>query len=230
MERQVVFEKCANLSGLDLRGLDLRGKDFGAVPYWYDIKGWQVTVFVGSDMRDCDMRGCDLSRADLRGVDFRGANLRGANLYRVRYSPSTLWPEGFVLPGDLRFTEEEGPIGTQELYTLYREVEPPQELAYAIIPGSLVAGKFEKGTRVESVCLHLTEEEARGDVKYNEHWEYCLVRVLSCRAAWHENPARQTVYFGTVRLEEMIRKRKFMVKRWNYHPLRPGWEEVEVMA
>ncbi len=77
--------------------------------------------FAGADLRDADLRSCVLTSADLSDSNLTNANLEGcdlqnaklararltnAHLEEIRYSRSTVWPEGFTPPDSAVFVGE----------------------------------------------------------------------------------------------------------------------------
>lgn len=73
---------------------------------WADFRGATLrdASFAASDLRDADFRGSDLSfvrfdrasdTSGWKGCDLTGALLDEAELKGARFSPNTIWPEGF---------------------------------------------------------------------------------------------------------------------------------------
>src|SRR5262249_47706956 len=66
-----------------------------------DLTGGRLTraKFVGADLTDADLTG-----ADLIGADFTDANLTNATLAELVFDRTTVWPEGFVVPHEARWS------------------------------------------------------------------------------------------------------------------------------
>jgi hypothetical protein len=54
----------------------------------------------GADLTDANLTGANLAGADLRGANLTDANLKGAILTAVGYDSKTVWPQGFMPPGE----------------------------------------------------------------------------------------------------------------------------------
>jgi hypothetical protein len=108
----------ATFEGADLRGATfvdaiLTASDFTEA----DLRGANMSQVVasGATFEDADLRGANLSgssfsganleEADLRGANLGGVNFSGANLADVdlagaTYDAKTIWPTGFIVPGN----------------------------------------------------------------------------------------------------------------------------------
>ncbi len=86
----------ARLNGCDLsKGVFRDAKLTGAVLSGADLRG--------ADLSDADLTGANLSGASLRSTVLTGARLDETRLTRVGVDESTVWPEGFEIPEEIRW-------------------------------------------------------------------------------------------------------------------------------
>lgn len=88
--RMVEGDAVSLLEHVDLRGADLEQLDFTRAALRH------------STLAGAHLAGAILVEADLRGTDLSGADLTGADLRGAKADDTTVWPDGFHPPAELR--------------------------------------------------------------------------------------------------------------------------------
>ncbi len=119
----------ARLNGCDLsKGVFRQAKLSGAVLSGADLRE--------ADLSDADLTGANLSGASLRGTVLTGASLDEARLGHAGVDDSTVWPQGFEIPEEVRWVgagpspaelaaldQARGEAGPVDLETFMKRVE-----------------------------------------------------------------------------------------------------------